>query len=164
MNLHGNTVDGLHVASAGGVWSALVFGFGGMRDRGGKLSFDPRLPDDWPSMRFPLTLARLPAAGRLTQDELAIDVGARSARPEVRLTVRGEEYVVTADSPLRVPLDAPGRPDRRAARRQAHPRRHPRRRHQDHRRRPRADRVRGPRPASGSPATCSTLGPHVPQS
>ena len=44
VNLHGNTVDGLHVASTGGVWSALVFGFGGMRDHGGVLSFDPRLP------------------------------------------------------------------------------------------------------------------------
>ena len=28
-NLHGNTVDGLHVASTGGVWAALVNGFGG---------------------------------------------------------------------------------------------------------------------------------------
>ena len=36
-DLHGNTVDGLHIASAGGVWSALVNGFGGMRDYEGKL-------------------------------------------------------------------------------------------------------------------------------
>ena len=52
MNLHGNTVDGLHVASIGGVWSALVFGFGGMRDHGGELTFDPRLPSTWPELRF----------------------------------------------------------------------------------------------------------------
>ncbi|MEC9052845.1 MAG: glycoside hydrolase family 65 protein, partial [Actinomycetota bacterium] len=38
-NLHGNTVDGMHIASTGGVWSALVCGFGGMRDRGGRLTF-----------------------------------------------------------------------------------------------------------------------------
>ncbi len=42
-NLHGNTVDGMHIASTGGVWAALVFGFGGMRDWGGQLCFDPRL-------------------------------------------------------------------------------------------------------------------------
>ncbi|MDN4163754.1 glycoside hydrolase family 65 protein, partial [Nocardioides sp. SOB72] len=47
-NLHGNTDDGLHVASAGGVWAALVNGFAGMRDHGGRLSFDPRLPDAFP--------------------------------------------------------------------------------------------------------------------
>ena len=53
-DLHGNTVDGLHIASAGGVWTALVNGFGGMRDHGGRLSFDPRLPDGWPALSFSL--------------------------------------------------------------------------------------------------------------
>ena len=66
-NLHGNTVDGLHVASAGGVWARLVFGFGGMRDHDGGLSFDPRLPAAWPGLRFRLRLARLPAAGGADQ-------------------------------------------------------------------------------------------------
>ena len=50
-DVHGNTVDGLHVASTGGVWNALVSGFGGMRDHGGELSFDPRLPASWPGLR-----------------------------------------------------------------------------------------------------------------
>jgi alpha,alpha-trehalose phosphorylase len=39
-----NVRDGLHVASAGGVWMALVQGLGGMRTRGEVLSFDPALP------------------------------------------------------------------------------------------------------------------------
>ena len=43
-NLHHNTGDGLHMASLGGAWSALVCGFGGLRDRDGHLSFDPALP------------------------------------------------------------------------------------------------------------------------
>ena len=34
-DLHGNTTDGVHVASTGGVWNALVYGFGGMRDYNG---------------------------------------------------------------------------------------------------------------------------------
>ena len=45
---HDNTADGVHVASTGGVWSALVAGFGGFRDHGaGRWSIDPRLPDRW---------------------------------------------------------------------------------------------------------------------
>ncbi len=42
---HANTSDGgVHVASTGGgVWSALVYGFGGMRDYDGRITFDPRL-------------------------------------------------------------------------------------------------------------------------
>ncbi len=103
VNLHGNTVDGLHVASTGGVWSALVFGFAGMRDRGGQLTFDPRLPAAWPSMRFPLKWRGAQLRVELRQDELAITV--EQAGPEqVRLKVRGEEHVVSLDSPLRVRL------------------------------------------------------------
>jgi alpha,alpha-trehalose phosphorylase len=38
-NVAGNASDGVHIASAAGVWSALVFGFGGVRDFDGWLSF-----------------------------------------------------------------------------------------------------------------------------
>ena len=37
----GNSVDGVHIASAAGVWLSLAYGFGGMRDSGGRLSFSP---------------------------------------------------------------------------------------------------------------------------
>ena len=46
-NVAGNASDGVHIASAAGVWSALVFGFGGVRDFDGRLSFAPRLPRAW---------------------------------------------------------------------------------------------------------------------
>jgi alpha,alpha-trehalose phosphorylase len=38
------TRDGLHMASLAGAWTALVAGFGGMRDHMGQLSFTPQLP------------------------------------------------------------------------------------------------------------------------
>ena len=53
-DLHHNATDGVHVASAGGVWTALVSGFGGMRDHYGDLTFDPRLPAGWPSLGYTL--------------------------------------------------------------------------------------------------------------
>ena len=46
----------MHVASTGGVWAALVYGFGGMRDYNGLITFDPRLPASWPSLQFTITL------------------------------------------------------------------------------------------------------------
>jgi len=39
-----NTREGLHIASLAGAWIAVVAGFGGMRDHGGRLTFAPRLP------------------------------------------------------------------------------------------------------------------------
>ena len=50
----GNTAEGMHIASAGGTWQILVNGFGGLRILGGRLSFDPWLPDDWQGIRFRL--------------------------------------------------------------------------------------------------------------
>ncbi|MGE5320404.1 MAG: glycoside hydrolase family 65 protein [Hyphomicrobiaceae bacterium] len=38
----GNVKDGCHIAALGGSWMAAVYGLAGMRDRGGRLSFDPR--------------------------------------------------------------------------------------------------------------------------
>ena len=49
---HGNTADGAHIASAGGVWGTIVYGFAGMFDSGTTLKFAPRLPRDWDGIVF----------------------------------------------------------------------------------------------------------------
>ena len=51
---HRNTNDGVHIANAGGVWAALVHGFGGVRDTPGALRVSPRLPAGWDGLRFRL--------------------------------------------------------------------------------------------------------------
>jgi alpha,alpha-trehalose phosphorylase len=52
----GNVKDGCHIASMGGTWMMLTYGFGGMRDYDGTLSFWPRrAPEDNATLRFPLT-------------------------------------------------------------------------------------------------------------
>jgi alpha,alpha-trehalose phosphorylase len=107
MNLHGNTVDGLHVASTGGVWSALVFGFGGMRDHTGVLSFDPRLPATWPALRFRFCWRGSRVLVELTEDRITFTLPDPGSA-DVALTIRGTSYVVTAAAPLVVELDGQG--------------------------------------------------------
>src|SRR5262245_11131604 len=52
----GNVKDGCHIASMGGAWMMLAYGFGGMRDNDGILSFWPRrAPQDNAIFRFPVT-------------------------------------------------------------------------------------------------------------
>jgi alpha,alpha-trehalose phosphorylase len=52
----GNVKDGCHIASMGGTWMMLTYGFGGMRDDGGALSFWPRrAPEENAILRFPVT-------------------------------------------------------------------------------------------------------------
>jgi alpha,alpha-trehalose phosphorylase len=52
----GNMKHGAHIASIGGTWMALVYGFGGLRDFGGVIRFAPRLPEAWSRLCFRLTI------------------------------------------------------------------------------------------------------------
>ncbi len=45
-----STARGLHVATMGGLWQALAFGFAGLRPRGQRLQVDPHLPPDWKAL------------------------------------------------------------------------------------------------------------------
>ncbi|MFH5879626.1 glycosyl hydrolase family 65 protein [Arthrobacter sp. NA-172] len=105
-NTHNNTVDGVHIASTGGIWSSLVCGFAGMRDQGQVLHFDPRLPDEWDSLSF-----RLKIRGRLLSVELRAGsislalVAASADTTPLELSVRGERVAVGVET-VTVPLDA----------------------------------------------------------
>lgn len=100
-DLHGNTADGVHVASAAGVWGVLVNGFGGMRAHDGQVAFDPRLPEGWEGLTFRLTVRGSRVRVDLYQHEMVftLETGERFSA-----TVRGEPVTVTADEPVTVAL------------------------------------------------------------
>jgi beta-phosphoglucomutase len=50
----GNTADGIHAASAGGVWQAVVFGFGGIQLKDNIPIANPHLPPTWTRLKFKL--------------------------------------------------------------------------------------------------------------
>lgn len=100
-DLHRNASDGVHVASAGGVWTALVCGFGGMRDHDDELSFDPRLPTDWPELSYPLQWHGSQLQITLTADQLMVEV--RAGDP-VTFSVRGAAHTASIDAPAAVHL------------------------------------------------------------
>jgi alpha,alpha-trehalose phosphorylase len=104
-DLHHNTADGVHVASAGGVWSSLVYGFGGFRDHRGRYTFDPRLPEGWPSLTFRLSLrgTRVLVTVRQTEIEFTVESG-----DGVSVDVRGKQVELSTGSPTTVPLDGQG--------------------------------------------------------
>ena len=53
-NVRGNTAEGIHGASAGGVWQALVFGFAGLSLTDAGPVANPRLPLNWTRLKFRL--------------------------------------------------------------------------------------------------------------
>lgn len=108
-DLHNNASDGVHVASAGGVWTALVSGFGGMRDYHGELSFDPRLPAAWPSLSFPLRWQGSLVQITVRRDSLTAEL--REGAP-VAFSVRGEAFTVTDTVTVPLADQGPVRPGR----------------------------------------------------
>ncbi len=102
-DLHHNADAGVHVASVGGVWSALVGGFGGMRDYLGRWSFDPRLPQDWEFLSFPVTLRGTRLRVRIEEGTICLAIETPDAGP-VEVVVQGTPVTVSADAPTVLPL------------------------------------------------------------
>ncbi|WP_229052667.1 glycoside hydrolase family 65 protein [Aeromicrobium sp. Leaf350] len=102
---HANTADGVHVASTGGVWSALACGFGGFRDHGGEFTIDPRLPEEWHELTYRITLhgTRVRVTVRTEEVELVVEDG-----DAAELSVRGEKVGVKSGSPVTIALDGQG--------------------------------------------------------
>jgi len=107
-DLHHNTRDGLHMASLAGAWTALVAGFGGLRDDDGMLSLDPQLPTGISRLRFRL---------RWKDFRLTVDVNHENVTYTVRdgphesLAIRhaGADLELSAHDPSTVAL-RPGKP------------------------------------------------------
>ena len=89
---HGNTADGVHIANAGGVWSAIVHGFGGLVDNGERLRFSPRLPEAWTSLTF--RLHRHGSDLRVTLDREGATVQVESGNP---VPIRHHDGVATVE-------------------------------------------------------------------
>lgn len=51
-NYNRNTREGLHTTSIAAAWMNIVYGFGGMRSDGPRLSFEPTLPERWNEYSF----------------------------------------------------------------------------------------------------------------
>jgi alpha,alpha-trehalose phosphorylase len=96
-DIAGNTSNGVHIASAAGVWSSLVFGFGGVRDFDGDLSFEPALPRLWSSLSFSLRFCRRQLRVRLTHEEETYLV--EEGEP-LEITIRDERHLLHAGVPL----------------------------------------------------------------
>ena len=88
-DLHGNTTDGVHVASTGGVWKCLAYGFGGMRDYNGVVTFDPRLPESWAGLSFQVSLRGARIQVEVTADEIALHRDRGGAAPRSRYAGSG---------------------------------------------------------------------------
>jgi trehalose/maltose hydrolase-like predicted phosphorylase len=85
-DLTGTTADGLHLATMGGVWQALAFGFVGLKVVRGTLAVNPCLPDSWRALGLTFRLG-----GK--------HVGVRAEHDRVTITCHEPVLVQIADQP-----------------------------------------------------------------
>jgi alpha,alpha-trehalose phosphorylase len=101
----GNVRDGCHIASMGGTWMVMVYGFAGMRDYGGGLTFDPHLPRQLRKLRFPL---------EIRGQELVVEMGKDTATYLLRkgtglsIVHKGEEVRLRAGEPVTLSMKGDG--------------------------------------------------------
>ena len=91
----------MHIAAAGGVWQALVFGFGGVRDFTGELSITPHLPAAWRMLEFSLRVRDRQLRIRLEHglEQYLLETGEPlelQIRGQLVVLERGRPHVVVA--------------------------------------------------------------------
>jgi trehalose/maltose hydrolase-like predicted phosphorylase len=68
----GTTAGGLHLATMGGTWQALAYGFLGLRAQGVALAIDPRLPEEWSALGLRLHYHGTPVGVRADIDQVVV--------------------------------------------------------------------------------------------
>lgn len=95
-NTHLNTKDGLHMASMGGTWMALIYGFAGLRLHDCYLSLKPALPESWGHMTFSLRYRESVLTIEMAQAALSITV----TGPPAELEINGRRFTVDGNHPF----------------------------------------------------------------
>ena len=95
----GNRAEGLHMATQGGLWQAVVLGCAGARALDdGSFRLDPNLPAGWDRLRFRWIHRGTPLTVTVSRDELLVE----AAEGTVTITAPGWTGEVHAGAPLRL--------------------------------------------------------------
>ncbi|MCK5305653.1 MAG: glycoside hydrolase family 65 protein [Candidatus Omnitrophica bacterium] len=99
-NKHGNTADGIHGASLGGSYQAVIKGFGGLRVSEQGISLHPNLPSHWKMLSFKIEHHGRIIAFKISRNKIEITLVDTGQKKRVRkpLTVKvlGRDYNLTA--------------------------------------------------------------------
>ena len=96
-DIAGNSKDGCHIASMGGSWMVMVYGFAGLKDYNGNLSFNPRLPEGTKRLHFPLTIRSQRLEVDIRQEEVTYLLSEGS---ELTIKHQDEEILLKVGIPV----------------------------------------------------------------
>lgn len=94
--------DGLHAASLGGNWQAVVNGFGGVRiTNNGKLRINPHLPKKWKNLKFKINWRGVRYEFNITKNTITLKPLVTLRQP-LSVEIYGKEYLLYPNQGLKV--------------------------------------------------------------
>ncbi|MBU4348749.1 glycoside hydrolase family 65 protein, partial [bacterium] len=94
--------DGLHAASLGGNWQAVVNGFGGIRiTNKGRLRINPHLPKKWKRLRFKIKWQNEEYCVDITRNTITLKL-LSSISKSLPVEVCEKEYILKTDEELEI--------------------------------------------------------------
>ena len=90
-----DTEDGLHITSMAGTWMSVVKGFGGLRIKNNKLSFEPFLPEQWSGFSFRTGFRGNSLNISITANNISIE---NISGDKITVLVYGKEVLVSSNS------------------------------------------------------------------
>ncbi|MCM3729648.1 glycoside hydrolase family 65 protein [Neobacillus cucumis] len=81
--------EGLHAASLGAIWLAAMFGFANLKIGLDRLALDPKLPENWTELKFPLTYQGRTLEFKLTKQVCEIT---KLSGPELEININGDIF------------------------------------------------------------------------
>ncbi|WP_158974522.1 glycoside hydrolase family 65 protein [Cellulophaga sp. L1A9] len=86
--------EGLHITSMAGTWMSIVEGFGGMRVVEDKLSFIPRIPEQWEAYSFKINFRNRILKVTVSQKETKFQL---EGAEETSIRVHGKRVVIASE-------------------------------------------------------------------
>jgi len=92
-----DTCDGCHITSMGGTWMSVIQGFGGMRIKNEKLSFNPMIPVQWKSYAFKIMFRKNLLKITVNQKDVQIE---NQSEKDIEIIVFDNIYMVNGNGNL----------------------------------------------------------------
>jgi len=95
-NLHGNSDEGIHAASLGGVWQSVVNGFAGTRGKNGSLSINPRMPKSWRNIKYTMMWKKNLIKLRVNNNEVRIKIDAKQKK-RIKVNIFKKNHILDSN-------------------------------------------------------------------
>ncbi len=96
-NIHGNTDMGIHAASLGGAWQALVHGYAGIRLKDGILTFNPLIPPEWKRLKLSINYKGFIISVDIYKKKLNLYFSSKRKTDQLAVEVYGNSHDLMAN-------------------------------------------------------------------